>query len=61
MRLIPSVSDSAVIHYGFGKNIWDIYPQDNITKAYKVRPLPRSIGKTDSCSISLPLCWRTKH
>lgn len=24
-----------MIHYGFGKNIWDIYPQDNITKAYK--------------------------
>ncbi|KAL4746338.1 hypothetical protein BDW72DRAFT_197784 [Aspergillus terricola var. indicus] len=27
----------SMIDYGFGKNIWDIYPQDNITKAYKVR------------------------
>jgi hypothetical protein len=26
-----------VINYGFAKNIWDIYPQENITKAYKVR------------------------
>ncbi|KAL4770047.1 hypothetical protein BDW60DRAFT_218378 [Aspergillus nidulans var. acristatus] len=27
----------SMINYGFAKNIWDIYPQENITKAYKVR------------------------
>ncbi|KAI9369169.1 hypothetical protein BJX61DRAFT_549774 [Aspergillus egyptiacus] len=26
----------SMIHYGFGRNIWDIYPQQNITKAYKL-------------------------
>ncbi|KAL4893256.1 hypothetical protein BDV59DRAFT_201845 [Aspergillus ambiguus] len=25
----------SMIQYGFGKNVWDIYPQQNITKAYK--------------------------
>ncbi|KAL4813305.1 hypothetical protein BDW67DRAFT_178028 [Aspergillus spinulosporus] len=25
----------SMIDYGFAKNIWDIYPQENITKAYK--------------------------
>lgn len=24
------------VHYGFGKHMWDIIPQDNITKGYKV-------------------------
>lgn len=25
-----------MVHYGFGQNMWDIVPMDNITKAYKV-------------------------
>lgn len=25
-----------VIHYGFGKNMWDITPLDHITMMYKV-------------------------
>ncbi|KAK2754371.1 hypothetical protein FQN54_007015 [Arachnomyces sp. PD_36] len=25
----------SMVHYGFGQNMWDIVPQDNITKAFK--------------------------
>ena len=29
--------NASMVYYGFGTNMWDIRPQENITKAYKVR------------------------
>lgn len=48
-----------VIHYGFGKNIWDIYPQHNITKAYKVGALTSDfLTSTHSFAAFLRFCSR---
>ncbi|CBF78469.1 hypothetical protein AN7395.2 [Aspergillus nidulans FGSC A4] len=37
----------SMIDHGFAKNIWDIYPQENITIAYKVRlAVPAPVDKS---------------
>ncbi|EYE94543.1 CFEM domain-containing protein [Aspergillus ruber CBS 135680] len=35
LAIIAFALNISMVHYGFGMNIWDIVPQDNITIAYK--------------------------
>lgn len=38
-HLLSHKANKTVIRFGFGSNIWDITPQEDITLIYKVRPL----------------------
>lgn len=37
--------NATMVHYGFGMNMWDIRPQENITKAYKVHSARESLSR----------------
>lgn len=38
--------NASMVYYGFGTYMWDIRPQENITKAYKVRSVQGSCSRS---------------